>query len=449
MAGTPAFDAELIDSIVAVERRIAAAEAERAALMAQYVARSEAQTVSEVGSREAGVLAGQFAVDEIAAAVCWSRGRVEAEVARVRLLQSSLPRVLARWRAGEIDAYRVSTVTDAAHRLVDPASLAALDEAAAEKAPVTTATQLGGWCHRFVARTEPDQAERRHTRAVADRKVATRIEADGMGSAWALVNAVDLAAIDARLTRRARALGAGDPRSMDQRRADVFVNSLLGRDHANADNGGGFAAVVVTVPVQSLLGLCDDPGELVDRSASVPASLARQIAARPGTLFYRALTDPQGHLLDVTQLGRFPSQLLGFAVDIRDGTCRWPTCTARASGCDANHSPPWPQRRTRAADLADTCRRHHNGTTHAAITVRQPQPGTVEWTTPTGHVYTTNAEPLPVTTWWPTVPAVCPCDACDQPRLSQSDVADALPPHVDIDIDDLTTDDLDRLADAA
>jgi hypothetical protein len=59
---------------------------------------------------------------------------------------------------------------------------------------------------------------------------------------------------------------------------------------------------------------------LADRSASVPAPLAQQIAARPGTLFYRLLTDARGNLLDVTQLGRFPSDLLGFAVDVRDGT---------------------------------------------------------------------------------------------------------------------------------
>ena len=93
-----------------------------------------------------------------------------------------------------------------------------------------------------------------------------------------------------------------------------------------------------------------------------------------------------------------------------------------------------------AADLADQCRRHHNGVTHGGFGVRHPAPGVVEWTTPTGHRYTVEAEPVPATTWWPTVPAVCPCDACDQPWTTESDIADALPP--DVDLDDLTADEL-------
>ena len=86
-----------------------------------------------------------------------------------------------------------------------------------------------------------------------------------------------------------------------------------------------------------------------------------------------------------------------------------------------------------AADLADQCRRHHNGVTHGGFGVRHPAPGVVEWTTPTGHRYTVEAEPVPATTWWPTVPAVCPCDACDAPKCCESDIADALAPGEEVD----------------
>jgi hypothetical protein len=54
---------------------------------------------------------------------------------------------------------------------------------------------------------------------------------------------------------------------------------------------------------------------------------------------------------------------------------------------------------------------------------------------------------LPVTTWWPAANDPCPCDACDQPHLTDSDIADALPPHDDC--ADLTIDQLNALADAA
>ncbi len=136
---------ELLDSIVEVERAIAAGQVRRAELMAQFVAVRRTETVSEVASAKAGMLAGQFATDEIAAAVCWSRSRVAAEIAQLRLLQTRLPRVLARWRAGEVDGYRVSKVTDAAARLIGVESLEKLDVQAARVAPERTATQLGGW----------------------------------------------------------------------------------------------------------------------------------------------------------------------------------------------------------------------------------------------------------------------------------------------------------------
>ncbi len=86
-------------------------------------------------------------------------------------------------------------------------------------------------------------------------------------------------------------------------------------------------------------------------------------------------------------MGRFSSRKLGFAVDIRDGTCRWPTCTARAVACDANHDPPWPEGSTSAADLFDGCRRHHNGVTHAGFRARHLGGGSVERTTPHGRTY--------------------------------------------------------------
>ena len=39
----------------------------------------------------------------------------------------------------------------------------------------------------------------------------TRTQPDGMGSVWALLTAVDAAAVDQALTERARAAGADDP----------------------------------------------------------------------------------------------------------------------------------------------------------------------------------------------------------------------------------------------
>jgi len=93
----------------------------------------------------------------------------------------------------------------------------------------------------------------------------------------------------------------------------------------------------VVVSIQSLFGFTDTPGELADGSAHVPASIIRELAGQPGTLFYRLLTDPTGNLLDVTETGRFPSEKLATAVRFRDGVCTNPACHASAGRCDLDH----------------------------------------------------------------------------------------------------------------
>ena len=107
----------------------------------------------------------------------------------------------------------------------------------------------------------------------------------------------------------------------------------------------------MVVSIQSLAGATNTPGQLMDRSAMVPAGTIRDMAQQPGTLFYRLLTDEQGNLLDVTEMGRFPSRKLGMAVKFRDGTCTGPTCTKPASDCDLDHLVPAPSGPTTASNL--------------------------------------------------------------------------------------------------
>jgi hypothetical protein len=393
-------DVALVERMIELDREQARLEAELAASICEFMDLRRSEPVpATAGAGKAKVLAGEFAADEIAAALGWSTHRVHDLARRCRRLRSDLPHSWGLWREGRIDGYKAGKIVQAADRLTHPESLATLDDEAADRAAYQTPTQLGRWLHRRVARLEPDQAERRHRRAMADRKVCTAMEPDGMGSLWMLAGAADISAIDANLTRLARGLGADDPRSMDQRRSDLAADLLSGRATDLDAESAASPAVAIIVPIQSLMGVDDTPGELADRSASIPASLAREIAARPGTLFYRLLTDPRGNLLDVAQLGRFPSPLLRFAVDVRDGTCTWSTCTTSAAKCDCDHSRPHPDGPTAAANLGDECRRHHRANTHAGFSVEQPEPGVFVWATPTGHRYLVEPEPLPVGRW--------------------------------------------------
>jgi Domain of unknown function (DUF222) len=166
--------------------------------------------------------------------------------------------------------------------------------------------------------------------------------------------------------------------------------------------------VVVTLP--SLLGATNTPGQLADRTGSIPADTIRSLAAHPDTRLHRLLSTPAGTLLDVTELGRYPSPKLATAVRWRDATCITPGCTTSAGGCDLDHIVPHPHGPTAACNLGPGCRHNHRAKTHADHRVSRDADGTYTWTTPTGHTYHRTTPPLPVENW-PNQP-----DDPDQPK---------------------------------
>ncbi len=159
-------------------------------------------------------------------------------------------------------------------------------------------------------------------------------------------------------------------------------------------HGGPQVTVGVVVTLEALIGASETPAELWDRSATVPAAVARELAAEPDTLFVRLLTDRAGRLLDVTELGRFPSAKLGFAVRARSGSCSFPTCTRASPLCDLDHHEPVPAGPTTASNLGPLCRPHHNAKTFGHLEVRRIPDATL-WTDEMAHRYRCLDEPLP------------------------------------------------------
>jgi hypothetical protein len=75
-------------------------------------------------------------------------------------------------------------------------------------------------------------------------------------------------------------------------------------------------------------------------------------------------------------------------VNVRDLTCRFPTCRQPASRCDADHTRPFDQNGpTCSCNLGCLCRWHHQLKQHARWWLDQTEPGIFTWTTSAGRAY--------------------------------------------------------------
>jgi len=198
---------------------------------------------------------------------------------------------------------------------------------------------------------------------------------------------------------RARDSGRGrDGRTAEQRRADVVAdlfeqmlrNGLDWLGRRLPDQHRRRPHIEVLIPVNTLLGLDDDPCELTGYGP-IPAELARRIA-EDGT-WRRLLTDPtSGTVLEASTTRHDPGALVSETLLARHPVCAWPGCNRASRECDRDHGTPFAQSgRTSLAGLAPYCEYHHvikDTPAWGWKTTNHPD-GSVTLTTPTGHRYTT------------------------------------------------------------
>ena len=84
-----------------------------------------------------------------------------------------------------------------------------------------------------------------------------------------------------------------------------------------------------------------------------------------------------------------PSRMLAHLIRARTARCSAPGCGAQAYFCDLDHAVPYPHGPTDECNLHPSCRRHHRCKQAPGWKLRQPQPGIMRWTTPSGRTYTT------------------------------------------------------------
>ena len=329
----------------------------------------------------------EYTADEIAVALSISGVAAGQRLHLALDLTEKLPATLDALEHGSIDLLRARAIVEATRPLSAEQS-AAVEQRVLVRAPEQTAPQLRQSVKRAVLRIDPDGGQQRYQQRRSERRVVYTPAEDGMAELWAYLPAPAAAAIYETVAVTARrAATPDDDRTADQKRADAFVDLLLGEATT-----GPVAQVRVTVPAGSLLGLDDESGELAGYGP-IPAGMARELAA--DATWRRLLTDPaSGVLLDHGRTTYRPPAGLADFVRARDQTCRFPGCRRAAERCELDHHHEYPHGPTSAENLDALCPHHHRLKHHSAWTGQRLRNGDYRWRTPAGFYYVTRRQPI-------------------------------------------------------
>ncbi len=125
------------------------------------------------------------------------------------------------------------------------------------------------------------------------------------------------------------------------------------------------------------------PGVMLDGGIIPPAMLADLVATG-------ATVKPLSEIADLPAERQYrPSTALTAFVRMRAMTCSFPGCNRPAHRCDLDHLIPWPAGATHPGNLAPLCRLHHLIKTFCGWTPHAQPDGSIQWSAPTGHTYTT------------------------------------------------------------
>ena len=357
------------DRLTALARARERAEFAEWSAMLDYAIRLEstynADETSEFG-RQANIASIAL---EIGVTAGLSEFQVHRRLTAAERVRDKAPRTWAAFRTGHVDAGRVTVISDAVDKLQREKSIARLDGRVVAYASSHTVPELRRWLRLFIARVESDLMTERAKDERLKRGVHVEHGDDGMSWLSAYLPAFQAAAIDKRLTKEAKALGAEDERNTQQRRADLLAAWMTTNESGEAAVG---ADVAVTISAQAMAGSNDDAIVAADQSWVMPAAWITDLLNAGDTFWHRIITDPAGGTLDHTYLGRFAPGVLAKAIAFRDGVCQAPGCCRPADQCDLDHRAPWPEGPTTGKNLWLLCRRHHVLKSHGVIVWQLP-----------------------------------------------------------------------------
>ena len=370
---------------------------------------------------------------EVAAAQSVSLGVAAHQLMIATALHERLPRVAEVFAAGQI-SYRLVNAIVARTRLIK-------DRAAMAKVDAELAAEVVGWGALSVAKTEAAidyWVDRYDPYAVVRTELSARgryinvvagADGTGLSGVEGTLFGQDAAALDKRLDAMARGVCGGDPRTLEQRRADALGALAHGGDRLACQCGGPGCAAAAAAPSTVVINVVAEEKSLSDDTvvqldgAGTPGPTTAQLRemtiaealARPAPTG-SATTDPAVvmgggimpaplvaaklattatirlviHPGDSAPEPRYaPSAALARFVRCRDLTCRFPGCDEPADVCDVDHTIPYPVGPTCASNIKCLCRKHHLLKTFCGWFDEQLPDGTVIWTSPSGQTYTT------------------------------------------------------------
>jgi Domain of unknown function (DUF222) len=446
-------DEQLMGIISAARRQQARDEWTLLAAVAEYAAR-------HAGSRPAD----EFAPVELGYELHLTPQSAAGQMQYSASVATRLPATFAALASGQIHPFQLRIIAEETSVLSD-ADAAQADTVLAGSVPEMTFGQTRAAARKLTLKLDPEAARKRKEAAKQDAHVRPfREDSGNAGMVARELPSDEVLASWQHVQQRALDLrAAGIPGTLQELRVRAYLDLLQERDSrdrppASADAGsadqasvpdrcssdgkGGpgtvssavpatgsslAALVTITVPLATLQGLSDAPGE-VDGFGPLHGDDARDLAAvaarHPRTRWCFTAVNPDGTaaahgclhgrhpplgtgppgslnipMIPVTrgpcdhphaEVGYHPSRALQHLIRARSATCTAPGCRRPATRCDLDHTVPWDQGGiTCECDLAPLCRYHHRCKQAKGWRLKQPEPGILIWHTPSGRRFVT------------------------------------------------------------
>ena len=434
-------DSGWLDRIEATARLEARLAAWKAEAIAEYEASMRGVSADlghrypEPGDRDAAPgerrwVAGDLrsTADEIALVLQLHKGAATARIHTSCELVHNFPATLHALREGELTERAAFAVVRELSVLDEPETLRAAEEAVLDWASKHPLQRIKECAQREAARRSPAARSKSYARAMEERSVRIFPTSDGTAELVHTQDAIDAAAVMNSLNRAAaRRRRDGDPRTLDQLRADIALARLLPRSrradplaHGASRDGdetdraadapdeaaiGANATVVIHATGAEIRALVDGQegtGGEADHYGPIPQSSLRKHLIRVlsrsllpsgaapadarARIDIQVTDEPPDGSPDIYS----PTAAVERFVRLRDRTCQFPGCNRPAEFADIDHRTAFAEGgSTNSANLHCLCRHHHRLKHHGGWTITANADGTTTWTSPTGRSYCT------------------------------------------------------------